>query len=293
MSKQRTHGGIRRLVSGLLCLVLVFGLLPTGIILPAAAHWADPYGQKLVEWGVMRGDISGNLNLGRPITRAELVTMINRAYGYTRKAGTPFTDVPSSKWYADDIDIAYNAGYFKGVSNTQASPETNVTREQAAVFLARNLMLQETVGETLGFSDSRVLSEWSRGLIGAAVQEGVLNGYSDGSFKPRSNITRGELAAMLVRAIGTPVNQAGDHTLGHVYGNVTLNTSNVNLRDTTIAGNLYLTGGIDLGHVVLENVTVLGRIVISGAGEAIEGQESIVLRNVEAEELVVDSRSYR
>ena len=289
MSKQRTHGGIRRLVSGLLCLVLVFGLLPTGIILPAAAHWADPYGQKLVEWGVMRGDISGNLNLGRPITRAELVTMINRAYGYTRKAGTPFTDVPSSKWYADDIDIAYNAGYFKGVSNTQASPETNVTREQAAVFLARNLMLQETVGETLGFSDSRVLSEWSRGLIGAAVQEGVLNGYADGSFKPRSNITRGELAAMLVRAIGTPVNQAGDHTLGHVYGNVTLNTSNVNLRDTTIAGNLYLTGGIDLGHVVLENVTVLGRIVISGAGEAIEGQESIVLRNVEAEELVVDS----
>ena len=289
MSKQRTHGGIRRLVSGLLCLALMLGLLPSGIILPAQAHWADPYGQKLVEWGVMRGDISGNLNLAKPITRAELVTMINRAYGYTRKAGVPFTDVPSSKWYADDIDIAYNAGYFKGVSSNRAAPESNVTREQAAVFLARNLMLQETVGETLGFSDTRTLSEWSRGLIGAAVKDGVLNGYADGSFKPQSNITRGELAAMLVRAIGTPVDKAGDHTLGHVYGNVTLNTSNVNLRNTTIYGNLYLTGGIDLGHVLLENVTVLGRIVISGAGEAIEGQESIVLRNVEAEEMVVDS----
>ena len=197
MSKQRTHGGIRRLVSGLLCLALMLGLLPSGIILPAQAHWADPYGQKLVEWGVMRGDISGNLNLAKPITRAELVTMINRAYGYTRKAGVPFTDVPSSKWYADDIDIAYNAGYFKGVSSNRAAPESNVTREQAAVFLARNLMLQETVGETLGFSDTRTLSEWSRGLIGAAVKEGVLNGYADGSFKPQSNITRGELAAML------------------------------------------------------------------------------------------------
>lgn len=289
MSKQRTHGGIRRLVSGLLCLALMLGLLPAGLTLPAQAHWADPYGQKLVEWGVMRGDISGNLNLAKPITRAELVTMINRAYGYTRKAGVPFTDVPSSKWYADDIDIAYNAGYFKGVSSNRAAPESNVTREQAAVFLARNLMLQETVGETLGFSDTRTLSEWSRGLIGAAVKEGVLNGYADGSFKPQSNITRGELAAMLVRAIGTPVDKAGDHALGHVYGNVTLNTSNVNLRNTTIYGNLYLTGGIDLGHVLLENVTVLGRIVISGAGEAIEGQESIVLRNVEAEEMVVDS----
>ena len=49
----------RRLVSGLLCLALMLGLLPSGIILPAQAHWADPYGQKLVEWGVMRGDISG------------------------------------------------------------------------------------------------------------------------------------------------------------------------------------------------------------------------------------------
>ena len=290
MSKHRTHGAIRRLISGLLCLALTLGLLPSGIVLPVrAASWADPYGQKLVEWGVMRGDISGNLNLDRPITRAELVTMINRAYGYSRKAGTPFTDVPSSKWYADDIDIAYNAGYFKGTGSTTASPESNVTREQAAVFLARNLMLQETVGETLGFSDSRTLSEWSRGLIGAAVKEGVLNGYSDGSFKPANNITRGEVAAMLVRAIGTPVDKEGSHTLGHVYGNVTLSASNVTLRNTTIAGNLYLTGGIDLGHVLLENVTVLGRIIVSGAGEAISGQESVVLRNVEAEELVVDS----
>lgn len=277
-------------MAGLLCLALTLGLLPSGLVLPArAAHWADAYGQKLVEWGVMRGDISGNLNLDRAITRAELVTMINRAYGYTRKAGTPFTDVPSSKWYADDIDIAYNAGYFKGVSSTAASPETSVTREQAAVFLARNLMLQETVGETLGFSDTRTLNEWSRGLIGAAVKEGVLNGYTDGSFQPARNITRGEMAAMLVRAIGTPVNEEGNHTLGHVYGNVTLNTSNVTLRDTTIAGNLYLTGGIDLGHVLLENVTVLGRIIVSGAGESISGQESVVLRNVEAEELVLDS----
>lgn len=280
-------------MAGLLCLALTLGLLPSGLVLPArAAHWADPYGQKLVEWGVMRGDVTGgDLRLDRPITRAELVAMLNRAYGYSRKAGSPFEDVPSSKWYADDIDIAYNAGYFQGTSTTPplASPEASVTREQAAVFMARNLMLQETVGETLGFSDSRTLSEWSRGLIGAAVQENVLTGYTDGSFQPKRNITRGEMAAMLVRAIGTPVNEEGNHTLGHVYGNVTLNTSNVTLRDTTIAGNLYLTGGIDLGHVLLENVTVLGKIIVSGAGESISGQESVVLRNVEAEELVLDS----
>lgn len=280
----------RRLLSGLLCLALVLGLLPPGLVQPArAASWADPYGEKLVEWGVMRGDISGNLQLDRPITRAELVTMINRAYGYTKTGATPFTDVPFTKWYAEDIGIAYNAGYFKGTSATTASPESSVTREQAAVFLARNLMFQETVGESLGFSDSRDLNDWSRGLIGAAVQEGMLNGYKDGSFRPKNNITRGEVAAMLVKAIGTPVRGSGDQSLGHVYGNVTLTKSNTNLRNTTIAGNLYISGGIDLGHVLLENVTVLGRIVVSGAGEGVAGQESVVLRNVEADELVIDS----
>lgn len=66
-----------RLVAGVLCLALVLGLLPAaGLVQPAeAAYWADPYGQQLVEWGVMRGDISGNLNLANPITRAEFVTM--------------------------------------------------------------------------------------------------------------------------------------------------------------------------------------------------------------------------
>ena len=282
-----------RLVAGVLCLALVLGLLPAaGLVQPAeAAYWADPYGQQLVEWGVMRGDISGNLNLANPITRAEFVTMCNRAFGYTKLGAMPFTDVVSTDWYAEDINIAYNAGYFKGTSaaGNLASPNARLTREQAAVMLARNMLLRETTGESLGFSDSRTLNEWSRGLIGAAVAEGVLTGYSDGSFRPANPITRGEVAAMLVRVIGTPVNKSGSQSMGDVYGNVTINTSNVSLRNTTIVGNLYITGGVNLGNVLLENVTVLGRIVISGGGESDASKDSVTLRNVVAEELVVDS----
>ena len=294
MSKNHTHGSVlyrlRRGLSGILCLALLLGLLPAGTVLSArAASWAQPYAQQLVDWGVMRGDVSGNLNLDSAITRAEFVTLINRAYGYDKVGPTPFTDVSSRDWYYQDIGIAYNIGYFKGTSATIASPRGTLTREQAAVLLSRNLMLQETVGETLGFSDSRTLSDWSRGLIGAAVAEGMISGYSDGSFQPKRNITRGEVAAMLVRAIGTPIQKSGDYSLGSVYGNVTINESGVNLRDTVIVGNLYLTGGIDLGDVLLENVKVLGRIVISGGGESNASQSSVVLRNVEANELNVDS----
>lgn len=122
MSKNRTSEAkgsrLRRLLSGVLCMALALSLLP-GLELTAQAaakqSWAMPYAQQLVDWGVMRGDISGNLNLDRAVTRAEFVTFINRAYGYTKLGGTPFTDVSPLAWYAQDIDIAYNVGYFKGL----------------------------------------------------------------------------------------------------------------------------------------------------------------------------------
>lgn len=292
MSKHRTHTtGWNRLLSGVLCLALVLGLLPAGLVLPAQAagseHWATPYGEQLIEWGVMT-----ELRLSDTITRAEFVTMCNRAFGFKKLGGMPFTDVPSSAWYAQDIAIAYNAGYFQGTSNTTAAPKSPLTREQAAVLIARILMLRETVGESLGFTDSHSLHEWSRGLIGAAAAEGMITGYDDGSFRPFNNITRGEVAAMLVRVLGNPVSTAGNYDKlngGDVYGSVTISSSNVTLRNTVIQGNLYITGGIDLGNVLLENVTVLGRIVVSGGGESNAAQSSVILRNVTASELVVDS----
>ncbi len=289
-SNQTIWHRLRRHVAGILVLTLILGLLP-GLTLPAQAaeNWAMPYAQKLIDWGVMRGDTSGALRLDSSITRAEFVAMMNRAYGYDELDGMPFTDVRSKDWFYDDIDIGYNIGYFKGTSPTTAAPNDPLTREQAAVLLSRNLMLRGTTGETLGFSDSRTLSDWSRGLIGAAVAQGVISGYEDGTFKPMRNITRGEVAAMLARAIGTPIQEKGEHTLGSVYGNVTINTSGVTLRNTVIAGNLYLTGGIDLGDVLLENVEVLGQIVVSGAGESNSSHSSVILRNVTADEMVVDS----
>ena len=81
-----------------------------------AAEWMTPYLEQVQEWGVMRGDSQGNLHEDRNITRAEFVTLVNRAFGYTERGSTPFQDVPANAWYADDINIAYQAGYFTGTS---------------------------------------------------------------------------------------------------------------------------------------------------------------------------------
>lgn len=286
--KQLLRGLGRRSMACLLALVLMLGLVPiTG--LRAGAISVDEAVQKVVDWGFMRGDISGNMRPDDPITRAEFVTIINRAFGYHVMGEDPFTDVTASDWYAQDVSIAYTENYITGTSDTTFSPNGQLTREQAVVILARNMRLQAYPGEDTSFSDSRDLHEWSRGLVEQAVRYNIVNGYPDGTFRPAKAITRGEAATLLVNAIGNPVQEAGVHTLNGVYGNVTITASGVTLRDTVVAGNLYITDGVDLGSVLLENVRVLGQIVICGGGVSQDGNESIVLRNVDAQELIIDT----
>ena len=255
-----------------------------------AAEWMTPYLEQVQEWGVMRGDSQGNLHEDRNITRAEFVTMVNRAFGYTDVGPHTFADVNPNDWFAEDISIAHQAGYFNGTSPTTASPYALVTREQAAVLLGRCLRFQGVAGAAnSSFTDMQDIGGWSRGLVQEAAELGIIQGYSDGSFRPHQPITRGQLACFLVRALGTLVQEPGEQTSGGVYGNLTITTPGVKLKDTVVTGNLYLTGGVGLGNVELENVEVLGKIVICGGGEAEGGKHSVVLRNVTAEALELDS----
>ena len=255
----------------------------------AQAAYLDPYIERVTQLGLMRGDIDGNLMPESDISRAEFVTIVNRAFGYDEMGGIPFDDVPEEAWYAEDVDIGYTAGYITGTSESTFSPLEPVTREQAAVMLARNLVMQPAVGENVSFTDSRDLSAWSRGLVSTASQYNLISGYPDGSFHPQDAITRGEAAIMLLNAVGTPIQEPGVQSLGNVWGNVTITTSGVTLRDTVVGGNLYITAGVGLGDVILENVTVLGEIVVSGGGVSERGDDSVVLRNVNAPTLVVDN----
>lgn len=281
------RGWKKRAFSLLLAVSLTLGMVPGLTLTFAAAHWADGYLDQLVDWGVMRADQTGAPDT--PLTRAEFMAIINRAYGYTKTGPIPFTDVSVGDWFYDDVAIAYTAGYTLGTSATTFHPNQTLNREQAVCILARNMMMEETPGENLAFSDARDVSSWARGLVKTAVDNYIINGYPDGSFGPQDTVSKGQMASLIVQCIGTPLNKEGDYALGDVFGNVTITSSGVTLRDTTVSGDLYVSGGVGLGNVKLENVNVLGRIIVSGTGESQEGDASVVLRNVTANEMLVDN----
>ena len=278
-------------------ILTAFLLAATLLLSVAAPRYADAETvyddalEKLVSWGVIHGYEDGEIHPERMVTRAQFVAMVNRAYGYSEMGENPFRDVPVTAWYHDDIVLAFTAGYFNGVDRYNAAADRLLTRQQAMTMLAKNLRLTPVPGEVTEFVDGNGFADYSKGYVKAAVQKGLIYGYPDGSFRPEANISRGAMALLLYRALGNLIQEPGVYELGDVFGNVTVSTTDTTLRNTTIAGNLYLSGGLGLGGVTLENVRVLGDIIVAGSGESEIGDESVVLRNVEANNLEVDSLS--
>ena len=285
-TKTQSRTWRERALSLFLAAVMLFGLLP-GLTVPAEAHWADGYLDQLVDWGIIRPDQTANPDA--PLTRAEFTAIVNRAYGYTEVGPIPFTDVVSTDWFYDDVAIAYTAGYMAGTSATTASPNASLTREQAVCILGRNMMLKSTAGESLAFTDSRSVSDWARGTIKTAVDNYIVSGYPDNTFQPLAAVSKAQMAVLITQCLGTPVSQSGTYELGGVFGNVTITAPDVTLRNTTISGDLYISGGVGLGGIKLENVNVLGRIIVSSSGESESGDASVIMRNVNAREMLVDN----
>lgn len=255
----------------------------------ASSDWASSYLQNLVEQGVLKGDPDGTLNPERDITRAEFAAMLNRAFGFQEKGTVKnFSDVAADAWYRNDIAIASNQGYLSGTSPSTANPTGSLTREQAVTMICRALKIDEVTADPLRFSDSEDFQNWSRGYINAATQKGMVNGYSDGTFRASAPITRGEVAKMLSDVAGTIVKTPSQVNLGYVNGNVSLTRSGAGLRNTTISGDLYITEGVGLGYVYLDNVTVLGNVIISGAGQSNKGDSSIVADGCNFKNVVVN-----
>lgn len=277
----------RRVLSLFLAAVMALGLFPALPAAQASAHWADPYLSQLMEWGVISSAQAQNPD--RALTRADFMGIVNRAYGYQEPGETPFEDIKETDWFYDDVGIAYNARYIKGTSPTTASPNDPLTRETAATILGRNMMLQDSAGEILDFTDARRISTWAQGTIKSSLEHYLVSGYDDGTFRPQRNVSWGEMASMVTKLVGTPLQEPGEYSLGGTFGNVTITSPGVTLRDTVVSGDLYITGGVGLGDVKLENVTVLGRIIASGTGQSEGGGASILLRNVTADELLVDN----
>lgn len=64
------------------------------------------------------------------------------------------------------------------------------------------------------FADQKQIGVWAATEVAAAVREGWVTGFGDGSFRPQANMTRAEVTAIIVRAMNLPVKQNNNGNTG-------------------------------------------------------------------------------
>lgn len=101
-------------------------------------------------------------------------------------------------WAKVDVELLANKLIVNGVEAGKFAPDNRITRAEFAALLVRSLGLVEV--KAGGFKDIDG-SEWFAGAVGAAKKAGLIDGFEDGTFKPQANITREQMATMIVRAL--------------------------------------------------------------------------------------------
>ena len=109
-----------------------------------------------------------------------------------------FTDITEEYKFAETaIQELSKKGIIDGVGNGKYAPEKEFTRAQFCKVIVEALGY-EKVEYTDKFTDVKA-NDWFAPYVQAAVETGLFEGYSDGSFKPDKAITRQEIAAVAGR----------------------------------------------------------------------------------------------
>lgn len=228
------------------------------------SNWSKDALQYAVDNGLLFG-LDGKINPDDALTRAQMVAIVNRAFGSVAKADiSKYTDVPSGTWYAEDIAKAVKMETLFG-NGTKINPTDNVTREQAFAILARALKLTSTDYSVLNkFTDMAQIADFFKGELSALVSAGYVTGNNN-ILSPKQNITRAQFAQVMFNVIKAYVNKAGTYTTV-AQGSVMVNAPGVTLKDVTISGDLIIGDGVGTGDVTLDNVKVTGRTLVRGGG---------------------------
>ena len=118
---------------------------------------------------------------------------------YTVVSGTKtFSDL-QDHWAKSEVELLASKRIINGVSINNFSPDQAITRAEFTAILVRSLGLSSR-GKEAAFNDVSK-DEWYADVIATSVDVGIIQGYSDGSFKPNEVISREQMAVMLSRAL--------------------------------------------------------------------------------------------
>lgn len=109
---------------------------------------------------------------------------------------SPYSDVPEGHWAYEEIKTAGEAGFMSGMGDGTFGLGKNVKRSEFVSMLVRMFGWESVDFGT--FTDVSP-SDWYYDAVATASANGVIDGSVE--FRPNDDITREEIAVMLIRAL--------------------------------------------------------------------------------------------
>jgi photosystem II stability/assembly factor-like uncharacterized protein len=149
--------------------------------------------------GFISGYSDGTFRPNNEVTRGQLAKIVANAAGYNEPvSGQTFTDVPPTHTFYPFIERMAARGVIGGYADGTFRPGNNASRGQIAKIVSNAAGYSEPVsGQT--FTDVAPGSTFYEFVERLSVR-GVIGGYSDGTFRPGNNATRGQTSKIVSNA---------------------------------------------------------------------------------------------
>ncbi len=275
-----------------LSLIIIGIMLMSVCFAEAFSDMPDNWATSALENAVDNGLIGGSDGLIRPndpLTRAEMATIVVRAFGATETADlSAFIDINTADWFYDAMSKAVAMGAFTG-DGAYLNPKANISREQTFAVLARlfSLNYDAEINQWLDenkpletkrysspdvvlaqFADGGEVAAWAKELVAAVISSGYVSG-SDGRINPQSNITRAEFAVVMDRLVKTYIDTPGTYS-DFPEGSVVIRTSGVTLNGADIKGDLVIGEGAENGAALVDTNVSDRYVARAGKGNTIK-----------------------
>ena len=109
-----------------------------------------------------------------------------------------FTDVRAGDWFYDAVKFVVDNGLFKGVSDTEFVPGSQMTRAMFVTVLSRVEGIDAGKYGKAGFKDVPD-NTWYSDSVSWASKNQIVTGYDEKTFGPNDSLTREQIAAILYR----------------------------------------------------------------------------------------------
>ncbi len=111
-----------------------------------------------------------------------------------------FSDIDNSHWAYDAIMSLYTEGIISGYNDNTVRPDASVTRAEFVKMIT--VAAKQYASDAVCSFNDISSDDWYYSYVASAVNEGIVMGYADNTFKPNDLLTRQDAVLMLYRITG-------------------------------------------------------------------------------------------